>query len=154
MTDDYGLQIPLPDEDTPDYELRPLLRDALNTVARLISQLPAAPDLAPLTRRLDEQLAGLQEQLTAFDSRLSQQPAPAGASRHADLQEQIADLSRRLDEQQQLASPGRLLANFAQQLTALENNYETERSARITADAQLRADLIAEYKLALLERGL
>ena len=93
-----------------------------------VSPIPA-PDALETVARLaaEAALAGSAQQLDALQQ---------------DLRQARADAAR----------ADRLLSNFAGQIDALQQELSTERELRIAALAQLREDLDADRKLALLER--
>lgn len=101
-TDDYGMGITVPDETTEPYEMYALVRDALNTVARILADAtappppaakpePAAPATDPaVLERLADLEAGLRRALAGIERR----PAPADtcADSIAALELQMAEL--------------------------------------------------------------
>lgn len=118
--------------------------DAVERAARLA----AAAALADLPQLLQELQEKLQEQALQLQELQRRDQVPA-AVRQALSEQQEALAAARSDN----AQLSRLLANFAQQLTGLQNGLDTERQARIAADADTRATAQADYKLALLERS-
>lgn len=105
------------------------------TIARLAAEAAAGslPDYG-------EQIAALQQQLAELPARLRRESA-AAIAQLPDYSEQIETL------RQQLASVPLLVANLAQQLTALELKYDQERETRIAGDAELRRQFAADVAL-------
>lgn len=115
--------------------------DAVERAARLAAAAALA-DLPQLLQEMQEQLLQLQQDVKR------REPVPA------EIRQALTDHDQALaDVRSESAQLSRLLANFAQQLTGLQDGLDTERQARIAADADLRETAQADYKLALLERG-
>lgn len=119
--------------------------DAVERAARLA----AAAALADLPQLLEELQQQLQEQAGQLQELQRRDPVSA-AVRQA-LGEQQESIAAARSDNAQLS---RLLANFSQQLTDLQQKHEDERLARIDAVAALRTELQADLKLALMERGI
>lgn len=118
-TDDHGQNIAVPDEHTQPFEMYALIRDANNTIARILAEQSAAipPDPRPALERLASRLEKLEaapapapaaavppdprpdlERLASRLDALESAPAPAPASDLDTLARSIADLKLSLIE--------------------------------------------------------
>lgn len=96
--DDHGLGAPVPDENTPVYELYAVLQEAINTFAGIIAaQIKQLPEDVPTNEQLRDSFNRLAARLLAAEQNLARMqapPAPPAVDQVA--RDAVADLQLRL----------------------------------------------------------